>query len=107
MTSVASRPSYQSIQCAAAGWALRHPVRSYQSPCILTSKLVRQSTTSQAGTSTQSFNSSSHSHVTGVSDNSVTLAPLTTGGDSSTDEKRRVGCRNDDDCDGNDEVAVE
>jgi len=62
MTSVASRPSYQSIQCAPAGWALRHPDRSYHSPWILTSSVVRHFSSSQASISTQ-LASSSQSHA--------------------------------------------
>ena len=59
---MASRPSYQSIQCIPAGCALRHPDRSYHSPWIRTSSVVRQISSSQASIRTQ-FASSSQSHA--------------------------------------------
>mmetsp|Transcript_6820 Transcript_6820/g.14192 ORF Transcript_6820/g.14192 Transcript_6820/m.14192 type:complete len:232 (+) Transcript_6820:149-844(+) len=51
MTSVASRPSYQSIQWAPAGWALRHLLRSYQTPWIRTSRVVRPTMADATSTS--------------------------------------------------------
>ena len=95
MTSVASRPSYQSIQCAPAGWALRQPDRLYHVLCIRTSREVRQTSSSQAGISTHSA-SSLHSHAVGTFvvppsiPSSMLLLLLLVGGGSMTVEKRDV-----------------
>jgi len=78
MTSVASRPSYQSIQWGPAGWALRHPERSYHRPCIRTSNEVRQNSSLHAGTSTHSA-SSSHSHAVGGSETTLTTPSVVFG----------------------------
>jgi hypothetical protein len=53
MTSVASLPSYQSIQWLPAGWAFLQPSRLYQTPWIRTSREVRQAEASQASTAVQ------------------------------------------------------
>lgn len=96
MTSVASRPSYQSIQCAPAGWALRQPDRLYHVLCIRTSREVRQTSSSQAGISTHSA-SSLHSHAVGtfvvspsIPSSMLLLLLLLVGGGSMTVEKRDV-----------------